>query len=368
MHISEEAKAFVLLNFAGFPKNKIEVLRKTVCPLRTLLSLDAASLRGVSFLEAADSAKIISVRESAPFRKEIEDIVHSSCSVLTLGDASYPALLKEIYSPPPVLYVRGNPQSLSGFSVAMVGSRRASSYGVAVAERFAYKLGLYGVTVVSGFARGIDTASCRGALNARGKTIAVLGSGVYNIYPKENEPLIEKIIEYEGAVVSEFPLHTAPLAAHFPRRNRIISGLSRAVVVVEAARKSGALITASCALEQNRDVFAIPGNITTPLSEGTHALIKEGACLVRSPEEILEELRYSFVPPAHGRAGEDSRFSEEALTPEEKLLYTILDTERSVEEIAGLCSLDIRRILQVLFTLRNRNIIKELPGKIYSRR
>ncbi|MCQ9208506.1 MAG: DNA-processing protein DprA [Omnitrophica bacterium] len=208
---------------------------------------------------------------------------------LRITDKDYPANLKHIYDPPATVYLKGELILEDNIAIAIVGSRRATPYGLKNAKSLAFELAARGITVVSGLARGIDSAAHRGALEAKGRTIAVLGSGLNVIYPHENERLAEEIAK-SGAVISEFQQDVGPQRYHFPRRNRIISGLSLGVVVVEAAQKSGALITANCALEQGREVFALPGKIDSWTSRGTHDLIKQGAKLVESIEDIIEEL------------------------------------------------------------------------------
>ena len=234
-------------------------------------------------------------RDETLLEQELTLVRRAGVTLVTLEDAEYPKRLREIYDPPPVLYVRGAVSSLNDVAVAVVGSRRASRDGVKTAERLSYDLAACGITVISGLARGIDGAAHRGALKAQGRTLAVLGCGLARVYPPEHARLAGEIAE-RGAVISEYPMRTAPLAQNFPRRNRLISGLSLGVVIVEAAQKSGALITADCALEQGREVFAVPGPITRVTSEGTHALLKQGARLVTSVEDILEELRIAPRP------------------------------------------------------------------------
>ena len=211
------------------------------------------------------------------------------------GDERYPTALRTISDPPPLIWLRGNAKALGGVSVGIVGSRRASVYGLQVAEQLAHELATYGITVVSGLARGADAAAHRGALAARGATTAVLGSGCDVMYPPEHARLAAEMLA-RGALVSEFPPDTPPRQSHFPRRNRIISGLSLAVVVVEAAERSGTLITARYGLEQGREVMAVPGNVLSGASRGCHALVKDGAKLVEGVTDILEELRIDRAP------------------------------------------------------------------------
>ena len=210
--------------------------------------------------------------------------------ILTIKDEDYPYLLKQIYDPPSVIYIMGNKKILSQNGIAIVGSRNCSLYGQKIAKYLSYQLAKKGIHIISGLARGIDTFSHMGTLQAKGKTIAVLGSGLDVIYPPENAKLAEKIVESEGCLVSEYIVGTKPLGEHFPVRNRIISGLASGVVVVEASEKSGSLITVDFALEQGKNVYAVPGNINSPNSLGTNSLIKQGAKIVTSIEDILEDL------------------------------------------------------------------------------
>ena len=206
---------------------------------------------------------------------------------ISILDENYPELLKQIYDPPKCLYVMGNLEILNTPSIAIVGCREASEYGKKAATYFSYNLAKQGITIVSGLAKGIDSYSHIGALQAKGKTIAIIGSGLDIIYPKENEQLAKKIIEQGGAIISEYPLGTRPTQDHFPARNRIISGLSKAVLVVEAKEKSGSLITADFAMEQGKEVYAVPGNINSINSVGTNNLIKDGAIPVSNFSDIL---------------------------------------------------------------------------------
>jgi len=231
---------------------------------------------------------ILKCRATLDLEKELANLEERKIQVLTLEDTAYPVNLLQIYDPPPVLYVKGVLAQEDAKAVAVVGSRRATPYGKAVADQLAGDLAQAGITVVSGLARGVDTCGHRGALRCGGRTLAVLGCGVDVVYPRENQELFEEIAA-KGAIISEFPLGTPPEASNFPVRNRIISGLALGVLVVEAAEDGGALITADFALEQGRDVFAVPGAITNRYSRGTNRLIKDGAKLVEGVADILEE-------------------------------------------------------------------------------
>lgn len=296
---------------------------------------------------------------------------------ITISDSEYPKNLKNIYDPPLLLYVNGELLPQDETAVALVGSRRASHYGLETCERLAYELAIRGVTIVSGMARGIDSAAHRGALKARGRTIAVLGSGHNDIYPPENEKLYEEITK-SGAVVSEFENDAPPLPRNFPKRNRIISGLSLGVVVVEAAKNSGALITANLAAEQGRDVFAIPGKISSQTSSGTNELIKDGARLVQSAEDILEELSIHEIKPISGENKEKmdegikkktKAYIYNSLTDDERKIYKILSDEPVyIDEVLDKAGLDPQMASKVLLNLELKSLIKELPGKLFVRK
>ncbi|MFA6078307.1 MAG: DNA-processing protein DprA [Candidatus Omnitrophota bacterium] len=291
---------------------------------------------------------------------------------IAIADAEYPENLKNLHRPPKALYVNGTLLERDKLAVALVGSRRASYYGIEACEKLAYDLAIRGVTIVSGMAIGIDTAAHKGALKAKGRTIAVMGSGHGVIYPAQNIKLYSDIVK-SGAVVTEFENEMEPLPYNFPQRNRIISGLSIGVVVVEAARNSGALITADFALEQGRDVFAVPGRISSQTSSGTHALIKDGAKLVQSAEDIMEELSGFDVLSApeavkkeRGEAitKKTKAYVYNSLTETERKIYkTLSDEPLHVDEIMGLSGLDPAKGSKALLSLQIKDLIKELPGK-----
>jgi len=281
-------------------------------------------------------------------------------NVLTLQDAAYPAALRTIADPPQRLYVRGTLQEADHRAVAVVGARRASAYGLAVAEWLGQELARSGVTVISGLARGIDAAAHRGALQGGGRTIAVLGCGVDIVYPPEHARLTVQIIE-AGAVVSEFPPGTPPLRHQFPRRNRLISGLSLGVVVVEGRADSGALITADCALEQGREVFAVPGGVFAETSALPHRLLQQGAKLLTTVEDILEELRLP-KPPTSAAA------SAIALEGTEAAVYAQLSLDPQHMDVLALrCRLPVAEVARVLLGLELRGLVRALPGQRYVR-
>lgn len=289
-------------------------------------------------------------------------------SVLMMGDEEYPQALREIHDAPTLLYIKGNPGVLKDPLIAIVGSRRASLYGLGIAQKFAMELAQAGITVVSGLARGIDTAAHQGALKANGVTVAVLGCGLSYVYPSENKKLSQAIAE-GGAVISEFPMETPPASFNFPRRNRIISGLSKGVVVVEAALKSGALITSDFALEQGREVFAVPGRAGEIGSEGTNHLIKTGAKLTTCTEDILEELalelkeyRVSSVVP------KEDAVADIELSPEERVVCASVEDEPiHLDELADKTGLTVTQAAFALFRLELKKLVRQLPGQKYQK-
>lgn len=330
---------------------------------------DAKSVYNANYSEIRNAVgneklfnSIIENKKNDPY-KYIEKLDNLNIKVYTILDNDYPVQLKNIYDPPPVLYIRGNSDINDEMNIAIVGSRNATSYGKEMAYRLAYELSQNGIRVVSGLARGIDSFSHIGALKGAGKTIAVLGCGVNIIYPKENEKLMKDIIE-NGAVVSEFPLDFEPLPGNFPARNRVISGLSLGVVVVEAQEKSGSLITAKFALEQGREVFAVPGNATSAYSRGTNELIKQGAKLVNDVNDILEEfnLRKDIVKRIN-----DNRIN--FLNNEEKLIFEFInEAPREINEIIEHTKINAGKVNYVLSTLILKDLIIKLPGNKFEKK
>ncbi|MBN2409759.1 MAG: DNA-processing protein DprA [Candidatus Aminicenantes bacterium] len=293
-------------------------------------------------------------------------LAHKGYFVLTIDDPGYPDALREVFDPPCVLYGAGRPEVLREPSIAVVGARRPTPYGRAVAEKLARDLAARGLVIVSGLARGIDSIAHWGALDS-GRTVAVLGSGLDDIYPPENKGLFRKIAE-TGAVITEFPPRMPPLGFHFPLRNRIISGLSLATLVVEATRQSGSLITARLALEQNRDVMAVPGCLTSDLSRGTNWLIKSGAKLVESWEDVIEELplplRESLLAP---RAEEKREVP--AMSPEEKKVFDRLSvaTLTHIDELVEAADSSVSEMLGLLLSLEIKGLVRQVPGKHFQR-
>lgn len=293
----------------------------------------------------------------------IDKLHHSDIKYVTYYDDDYPELLKEIYDPPSVLYYKGD-IAINNYTLAVVGSRYATYYGLKVAENLSYELAERGIIIVSGMARGIDSISQRSALRAGQKTIAVLGCGIDIVYPKENKKLYDDIIE-KGAVISEYPPGTKPIPQNFPRRNRIISGLSRGVVVVEAGRKSGSLITADCALEQGRDVYAVPGNILSSLSIGCNNLIKDGAKIVTCIDDIIEEI-CGIDSVKSDEAASGSSDLKSGLSEIERKIYDLIENQPlNVEVIANILNIEIEKINYTLSIMELKGYVKQLPSKFF---
>ncbi|MBB3061505.1 DNA-processing protein DprA [Microbulbifer rhizosphaerae] len=274
------------------------------------------------------------------------------------GDDEYPTLLAQIARPPPLLYLRGNTAALHLPQIAVVGARRASRGGLDNARAFAAELAGAGFAITSGLALGVDAAAHRGALNAGGATLAVLGSGVDRLYPRRNIPLAEEIVENGGAVISELPMGSGAEAANFPRRNRIISGLSLGILLVEAAVRSGSLITARLAAEQNREVFAIPGSIHNPLARGCHRMIKEGAALVETSADIVEQLGGLLAEPQSQNPDAGPQLAEDQL----RVIAALGGDLRSIEQIARDTGEDAGPLMATLLQLELAGLLEQLPG------
>lgn len=308
--------------------------------------------------------RILSAPKEIDLEKEFKLIEKNQVKLIFWDDLNYPVGLKTLPDPPAVLYLRGELKEEDIFAVSIVGTRRATSYGKLVTEKLAKGLAEAEITVISGLARGIDTEAHQVTLSAGGRTIAVLGNGLAVHYPPENRKLEEKIIN-SGALLSEFPMTYPPERANFPQRNRLIAGLSFGVVVIEADIQSGALITARLALEQGKEVFAVPGSILSPYSRGTHLLIKEGAKLVEETADIIEEIQ-PLKERWRPRLKQEKK--EEELTHEEKKIYEIFPFEPvSIDFLLEHTGLSLGKISQFLLSLEMKGLIKPLAGKMYQR-
>ncbi len=330
-----------------------------------IFSVSRSELRGVEGVGEGRAQSICGFNEWDRIQEEIEQAVKNNIQIITINNRAYPETLKRIHGAPLVLYLKGGIADADKYAVAIVGSRNSTQYGMQVAEKMAYKLAASGLTVVSGMARGIDTAAHKGALRAGGRTIAVLGSGVDVPYPASNRGLMNAIAS-RGAVVSEFALGTQPKRENFPVRNRIISALSLGVIVVEATLDSGSLITVGYALEQGKDVFAVPGNITAGTSSGTNNLIKKGAKLIENAEEVIEELS----PQIKGILREerlDADALTSGLTAEEKKIFSFMSDEpKHVDSLIRETEMTTGKALSVLLKLELKGIIRQIEGKNFT--
>ena len=325
-------------------------------------------------IQAASAQSIATGKSTELAQEEIARAAAAGVTLLSMEDALYPRRLKEIYDPPLILYVRGDAEILSRPGIAMVGTRHPTPYGSGMAERLATDLAAQGLVIISGMARGVDTASHRGAIAAKGKTVAVFGTGVDVIYPKENSRLSEQILALGGALISEFALGSFAAPQNFPIRNRILSGMSIGVLVVEAAEYSGTRITARLALEQNRDVFAVPGNVTNKNSWGPNTLIKQGAKLVATWEDVWEDLptevKLALTPPVSPEsqsALSASLFPDDGLPPHEKRLLSLLKADEAthIDELVEKLETEMSssEIFAALFELELNGKVKQMPGK-----
>src|SRR5258708_21932688 len=305
---------------------------------------------------------------------EMKRVAEAGGNILTPEDAAYPDRLREIYDPPAVLWIRGNAELLARPGIAVVGTRQPSPYGAGMAELLSRDLANRRLVILSGMARGVDTAAHKGAIDAGGKTVAVWGTGIDVIYPKENKKLAESIVATGGTIVSEYPLGTFPAPQNFPIRNRILSGMSVGVLVIEAAEYSGTRITARCAMEQNRDVFAVPGNGTNKNAWGPNTLIKQGAKLTATWEDVWEhltpEVKLALTPPPSPESEGDSTaslFPNEGLPPHEKRILSLLKADESthIDEIVERLEqqLSSSEIFAALFELELSGKIRQMPGK-----
>jgi DNA processing protein len=320
-------------------------------------------------LPAAVAQAIHSRRAMSDAAKELAQAQAYGCRLLTWDEPEYPARLREIYDPPPLLYVLGNVELLSRHLISIVGARRPTPYGNQMAERLARDLADRGLVITSGLARGIDACAHRGALSsATGSTIGVLGCGIDVIYPKENKKIFAEI-QQRGAIVSEFPMGTFPAPQNFPIRNRIIAGIGLGVVVVEGAQYSGSLITARLAMEFGREVYGVPGNVTQPSSFGPNHLIKQGAKLVTGWEDVVEELptsvRAELMPIEAASAEERTTLLLSILGPGERSLYDLLSLDESlhVDQLVERSGLSSSEVLAALFDLELKAVVRQLPGK-----
>ncbi len=387
--LSADTKSLIHLNLIpGIGNHTIRRLLAAFGSAEKSIAATSAELAQIDGLTPDVRQQLIDGRSRAPLAQELELIDQHQCHIVTINDDTYPTLLKQIDDPPVLLYITGDFPLQDTPSIAIVGSRSPTEYGKTTSQQLSYQLAERGITVVSGFARGIDTCVHRGALEAGGRTVAVFGCGLSIIYPETNRGLAAEIIE-AGALVSEFPMTMPPRGKNFPRRNRVISGLTLGTLVVEASERSGSLITARHAAEQGREVFAVPGQIFSGVSRGTHSLINQGATLINSVDDLLDALPQSYTqilgaeslePPSTKQPDKIARpqpvekrsapvpqpKAEVALnlTPEEQTVLSAMDADSvHIDEITRVTQLPIGKVSSLLVMLELKGIVQQLPGK-----
>lgn len=394
--LSAETKSLIHLNLIpGIGNYTIRRLLAAFGSAEKSLAATSEELAQIDGVTPDVRQQLIDGRSRTPLAQELELIEQHQCHIVAINDAAYPSLLKQISDPPVLLYIIGELREQDALSIAIVGSRSPTEYGRTISQQLSYQLAERGITVVSGFARGIDTCVHRGALEAGGRTAAVFGCGLGIIYPETNRALAEDIIK-SGALVSEFPMTMPPRGKNFPRRNRVISGLTLGTLVVEASNRSGSLITARHAAEQGREVFAVPGQIFSNVSRGTHSLINQGATLINSVDDILDALPQDYtgvlrqesseaarqLPP---RRNQRSKGSDKAtrpqsveakpaptaqpkpapnLTSDEQTVLSTMDADSvHIDEITRATQLPIGKVSSLLVMLELKGIVQQLPGK-----
>ncbi|MBN2031561.1 DNA-processing protein DprA [bacterium] len=353
--------ALVSVNGVGF--HRIRKLISHFGSAKDVLNSSISELRQVDGIDEKMAQQIKQTVHHAYIDDQLSQVEKFGARIITYWDKDYPVILKKIYDPPVLLYVKGKLSQDCEKNVAVVGTRSPTENGKWIAEQLGSGLARYDIAVVSGMARGIDTHAHRGALKNNGTTYGVLGCGLNVIYPPENKKLYDQVAEH-GALISEFPMNTEPAAGHFPKRNRIISGLSLGTVVVEAGEKSGALITAYMALEQGREVFAVPGNIRVHQSKGPHRLIQEGAKLIENVEDILAD-----IPQLKGQqTKKEERDILQLLSNREKMIWEVLSEKPThIDDITAQVNMDTSEVLALLLSLELKDVVKQLSGMMFVR-
>ena len=358
-------EAYIVLNMLeGVGPVKVRALIEALGSPEFIFNTPHKELVRVQGIGAELARRILDAPTSLDCTAEVQKANRHGIRIVAFSDNEYPLNLKEIHDPPLVLYIRGSLSAHDRHAVAIVGSRRTSHYGRVVSDRLAYQLAKVGFTVVSGLARGVDTTAHEGSLKGGGRTLAVLGSALDRLYPPENTDLADRIAK-QGALLSEFPMGTEPSRSTFPIRNRIVSGLCSGIVVVEAGRNSGALITANEAMEQGRLVFAVPGRIDTPTSKGCHDLLKQGARLVDDIDDILDEFQF-LIPPEQREmvSSLDQRPEVRISESEQALVKALWDGPQTVDALTRSTGLSIAEISMETMTLEMKRVVRMLPGRV----
>ena len=364
-----ETEALIALN--QLPKTgpvKIRSLLNRFGSARAILQQSETTLQQVSGIGPEIAGLIADWENHTDPTSEINLARERNIAIFTQEDEGYPAALRDAYDAPAILYVWGELQEKDLHSVAIVGSRQMTHYGRETARKFAYQLAGAGITVISGLARGIDTAAHEGAVAAKGRTIAVLGSGLMQLYPPENLALAERIADGHGAVISEFPLQTPPDRQTFPQRNRIVAHWARSLLVVECPARSGSLITANLAAEAGRQIYAVPGPIDRLTSAGCNHLIRDGATLVTDGSQILDDFtQFDFTSPQDTTPGPVETYLDLS-DDENKVMTALRESDRSVDEIVSLAGLPASQVSVILMKLELRRLVKTLPGQRFCKR
>ena len=391
--LSADTKSLIHLNLIpGIGNHTIRRLLAAFGSAEKSIAATSAELAQIDGLTPDVRQQLIDGRSRAPLAQELELIEQHQCHIVTIGDDTYPPLLKQIDDPPVLLYIIGDFSLQDTPSIAIVGSRSPTEYGKTTSQQLSYQLAERGITIVSGFARGIDTCVHRGALEAGGDTVAVFGCGLSIIYPEANRGLAAEIIE-SGGLISEFPMTVPPLGKNFPRRNRVISGLTLGTLVVEASDRSGSLITARHAAEQGREVFAVPGQIFSGVSRGTHSLINQGATLINNVDDLLDALPQGYTKVLGGESLEPTRQPPSSkqpdtvarsqsvekgstptpqptakvelnLTPDEQVVLSAMGAASvHIDEITRVTQLPIGKVSSLLVMLELKGVVQQLPGK-----
>lgn len=366
----EEREALVALNMIeGVGPIRVRQLMDYFGDAPSILSASKSQLMQVRGIGDEIAEAIRYWEKNIDLAGEMKRIEQFGCTVVIQSDENYPELLREIYDPPVVLYVKGTLLPKDKNSVAIVGSRMTTPYGMETARKFGYQLAYIGMTVVSGGARGIDTAAHQGVLNAKGRTIAVLGNGINIIFPTENKDLFDRIAASGGAVITQFPFNRKADKQTFPIRNRIVAGMTLGTVVVEANLTSGALITANFATEYGRQIFAVPGRIDSPRSKGCHDLIKKGAKLCEGTEDILSEFEYLFPRSNRPQSpAESGVLPALSLSQNESVVFGLLSAEETgIDDIIRRSGLPSSAVSVALLGLEMKKLVKQLPGKLFIR-
>ena len=361
--VDAEFESQVKLNLiSGIGPRLTQVLLSRFETAENIFAASGQELLQVPGIGGKLSAEITMMKNSPLALKEIEACRKEGIDIITITGDRYPSILKEIPDPPTLLYSKGDIKPHDQIAISIVGSRHCSYYGLKMAEQIAYGLAIRGVTIVSGLARGIDSAAHRGALKAGGRTLAVLATGLNNLYPPENKGLAEEIIHH-GALLTEAPLNRPTRPGCFPQRNRIISGLSVGVIVIEATQTSGSLHTARHAQEQGREIFALPGQVDRRESEGCHALLRDGATLIRGAHDVLEELGPLMEPVKNAKNQTINSPRELNLSEQEMAILNMCNsTPKAIDEIVSLSKIEISRVLATLTILEMKQFIQRLPG------